>query len=501
MLTIREGANPNYLAKIVRLKGLRKHGNADRLQCVDIDFQTVITGLDAKEGAIYVYFPVESKINLEFLAHTNSFARYDLNKVYLDSGSLNQKFLDDTVNRSARTVGFFGEKGRVKAIRLRSEKSMGYIVPISVIKDYFGAFNEDDYINVEFDTINDILAVEKFEVVKRNSGMARQGKQPKVSRIIEGQVHLHKDTAKLEPNIWKISPHHTIAITNKTHGTSWWVSNVKVKKQLTWKQKLAKFFGAEVHDTEYDFVYGSRNVVKNKGFDDPKQQDHYYGYDLWEDIKDTVKEHIPKGFTLYGEALGFTKDGSAIQKGYDYGCEPKEMKLEIYRITQTNDDGFVTELSHGQITEFCLKTGLTQSGEFHYGKAYWILPDVDANDPEWHNKFIAKLRADYNEKDCGRCVNEVPEEGVVLRVDDLFEFVAFKLKSFRFLEWESSSLDKGEVADIEGREPKVILSKEWVGDEEPIEEIKRGEWVDSTEFSDYAAGIDPIDKNEEDGSK
>lgn len=477
MLTTRKEANPNYLAKVVRLKGVRKHENADRLQCVDIDFQTVVTGMDAKDGDIYVYFPVESKINSDFLSKTNSFRDYRLNSNYKDADKKRQDYLKLDENKKARTVGFFEENARVKAMKLRGEKSMGYIVPVRVVQDYFGDFDEGRFINVEFDTINDILAVEKYEVKKRTQGLVKQGKKPKISRIIDGQVHLHKDTEQLERNAWKISPFHNIAITYKTHGTSWWVSNVKVKKKLNWKQKIAKFFGVDVVDTEFDYVYGSRKVVKNADLGDPKAKDHFYGYDLWEDIKDQVKEHIPKGFTLYGEALGYTKNGTMIQKGFDYGCAPGEMKLEIYRITQTNDDGFVTELSHGQITEFCNKAGLIQSKEFHYGKAYWILPEVDANDPKWTEKFIAKLRADYNEKNCHMCVNEVPEEGIVLRVDDLFEFVAFKLKSFRFLEWESKSLDEGEVADIADREPEVV----W---ERPNEE----------DGSKYVMGCDPYEE-------
>ena len=72
-LKISEKANPNYLAKVVKLNNIRKHENADRLQCVAIDGNNVITGLDAKDGALYVYFPLESAINKEFLSWGNSF--------------------------------------------------------------------------------------------------------------------------------------------------------------------------------------------------------------------------------------------------------------------------------------------------------------------------------------------------------------------------------------------------------------------------------------------
>ena len=46
------------------------------------------------------------------------------------------------------------------------------------------------------------------------------------------------------------------------------------------------------------------------------------------------------------------------------------------------------------------------------------------------------------------CTNKVPEEGIVVRKESLFSCDAYKLKSFRFFEKESSDLDAG-VVDIE----------------------------------------------------
>jgi hypothetical protein len=410
---------------------VQKHTNADKLQTVNIDFQTVITGMDAKDGDVYVYFPVESSLNVDFLAQTNSFR-------------------DKTLNANPEEVGFFEPHGRVKALRLRGEKSMGYIVPASVVEEFTGFTGLIDYVGVEFDTIVGILLLKKYEVKPKAGANVKQGKAPKLSRLVEGQVHLHIDTENLRKNIHKINPEDEISITYKTHGTSWWTSHVVVKKFLSLKDKIAKWFGVNVVETEYDYVYGSRRVVKNSSVEDPKGQDHFYGYDLWEDIKNQVKDFIPKGFTLYGEALGFDKNGGAIQGGYDYGCTGNQMKLEVYRITQTNADGFVTELSYPQIEEFCKKTGvLVPSYKFYTGKAGDLYPDLDVIDKdEWRETFVKNLERDFNEKDCFMCVNKVPEEGIVLRKEDLFSCDSFKLKSFAFLEYETKELDKG-VIDLE----------------------------------------------------
>ena len=440
MLTTSKDANPNYLCKVFRIHELRKHSNADRLQMLEIDFNTVITGMDAKEGDIYVYFPVECKISKDFLSHTNSFRKAELNE-------------------DPEQKGFFEENCRVKAMKLRGEKSMGYIVPIETVNNWAYSQHVMDYaslVGTEFDTINGLKLVEKY-VIKTREPRNKQGKEPKVSRLIDGQIHLHVDTENLRRNAEKVKPQDWISITYKTHGTSWWVSNVMVQKKLNWFEKLLKRWGFNIVDTEYDLIYGSRRVVKNKSMEDPKQQDHFYGYDLWEDIKNEVGENLPKGYTLYGECLGFDKNGGAIQKGYDYGCTGNEHKLEVYRVTHTNPDGVVTELDYPQMVQFCNKLGLNTPFLYFWGKAGdWYAENKKERlgDPVWVDDrdfpevFVKALERTYNEKDCFMCVNKVPEEGIVVRKESLFDCESYKLKSFNFLEWESKELDKGE-SDIE----------------------------------------------------
>src|SRR6478736_1884005 len=108
--------NPNYLAKIVKLGSVQKHPNADKLQVAVIDGCSVITGLDAKEGDIYVFFPIECAINKDYLSYSNSFQDKELNK-------------DDK-------KGFFVKTGRVRAIKLRGMVSEGYIVPIMDFREW-----------------------------------------------------------------------------------------------------------------------------------------------------------------------------------------------------------------------------------------------------------------------------------------------------------------------------------------------------------------------------
>lgn len=437
MITISNEANKNYLAKIVELQNVKMHPDAHSLQTVDIDYQTVITGMNAKDGDIYVYFPIECTINKDFLAFTNSYR-------------------DASKNADPEKKGFFEDNGRVRAMRLRGEKSMGYIVPIADLEAFSGESGLVRFVGEEFDTIKNVKLLEKYVVKTKEPMAAKQGKKPNVSRLIDGQVHLHVDTENLRKNIHKIKPEDVISITYKTHGTSWWTGNLLVKKPLNWFEKLLQKLGVNVVDTEYDLVYGSRKVVKNKDLKDPKAKDHFYGYDLWEDIKNQVADSVPKNYTLYGEALGYTREGGFIQKDYDYGVPKGEMRIEVYRITVTNPDGLVTELSTSEIREFCEKRGLTPSHLFYQGRAedYFSPMEVEnkiegvSREEQWRTLFLNKLMEDFNEKNCFMCTNKVPEEGIVVRKENLFTYEAYKLKSFAFLQKESKDLDSGQ-SDME----------------------------------------------------
>lgn len=434
----------NYLCRVVELRNVRKHKNADRLQVVNIGMNSVITGMDAKDGDIYVFFPLESKINPTFLAATNSFR-------------------DSMANADTTKKGYFEDNCRVRATRLRGEKSMGYIVPARQVEQWSqmkGCI--EDYVGQEFDTVNGVLLVEKYQVkpnkVNKING---QPKQPNLTRLVDGQINLHGKTKNLRHYPEAIEPSDIVSITYKTHGTSWWIANVLTKPKLTWLERLAKRFGVRVRTEDYDVMYGSRNVVKNRFYDDPKQQDHFYGVNVWKEIKDQIGHLVPKGWTLYGEALGFTETGEYIQKGFDYGCDPKgengkpRMKLEVYRITVTNADGEVIDLTYPQIEEFCINAGINTPHLFFYGKAgewltrYMPIEEIASlNEENWSEKFVTELESVYNEKDCFMCNLSVPEEGIVIRKEKAFGFEGYKLKSFRFLEKETKNLDKGE-RDIE----------------------------------------------------
>lgn len=428
MYKLEKEQNKNYQAKLVKLPAPTKHPNADRLQIFVVDLNNIITTLDYKEGDEVVIFPVGCAVNKDLIRRINAFSNPELNE-------------------DKQSKGFFGDKARVRAINLRSVKSEGWALRFDELSKFAGGLTFKE--GIEFDTANGVSICNKFITKQRDSGAANRTKESvRMSRLVENQVRLHVDTENLRRNLDKLSPNDLISLHYKKHGTSWWVGNLLVKRKLTWKEKLAKLFGVRVQETEYDYVYGSRRVVKNEF--ETRDAGHFYSYDLWGDIKDQISQFIPKGFTLYGEAIGYTKTGEYIQKGFDYGCDllSTKMKIYVYRITFTNTDGQVYELEDNQIAEFCNKYGLRYNDTFLvYEKAGNIYPDIPV-DENWAVNFVKRLEEDYLEKDCYMCDNKVPAEGIVLRVNKLFSYTAYKLKSFRFLEWEDKEAEK-EIVNIE----------------------------------------------------
>jgi len=421
--------NPNYLAKFIKLPAPIPHGNADKLQKVIIDGSCVITGMDAKEGDLYIHFPLESALNKDYLSFTNSFQEKEKNK-------------------DVEVKGFFHKSGRVKAVKLRGVPSEGYIVPVSsVIKwlESTGAkvnFTED-LVGKEFDSFEEILICEKYVIpVKGNPSERKLNKKVRQeSKIVENQFRLSEDTENLKRNMFKINPEDYISLSYKIHGANMSMGKVLCKRPLNFIEKALKFLGVKINDTQYDLVFASRKLIKNAYAD--KKVGSFYDHDIWADIAEKYKNCLKDGITLYGEIINQAPTGAWIQKDYDYGLAEKTSDLLVYRITSTNASGDVIEFTTPQIQRYCELMGLKTVPIFYYGKARDWNPNIDTQN-HWHDNFLQALLEKYTEKNCYICKNKVPEEGIVLVKEAAF-FEAYKLKSFAFFERETKLLDNNET--------------------------------------------------------
>lgn len=429
----------NYYAQIVFLNEGKKHENASSLYIWNVNNYNVITDLSYTKGQTCVFFPVECQINPQILSYLNMYE-------------------DKTLNQNKEKKGYIHPKGRVRAVKLRGEVSDGLLIDFGVFVkalNFCGAnigmigigANEPP-----FDHYGDIWICKKYiPIIKeaRNSGTGAKVKGPKLHDfLVDGQFQFHGNTPKLQDNVHKIQPNDIIVLTAKIHGSSGVATNLLTKRKVSLLERLAKFFGIKVQEYEYSKMYSSRTVLKFiDGKYHTKDQD-YYNNDIWGTVYEDIKDKIEEGVSLYYEIFG-TVNQTQVQKGFDYSklCNGKTYGVHVYRITKTDHNGNVLEFSWNQVKEYCKKHGLDHVVELYYGKA------IDASDKLFdlsidyplQATLIERLSLIYLEKDCEYCTNKVPSEGICVR-KETGNIEWWKLKSRRFLEWETKQLDKEEVS-------------------------------------------------------
>lgn len=408
----------NYACTVVRLPPKQVVPGLDKLVKVTVFGNDVLTQKDSDESQLYLFFPAECCISKDYL-------------------SANDEYRNTELNNNKLKKGYFEDTGRVKSIKFKGIISTGYITPITTLDELDCVYSEGLKEGDEFTDINGVNICKKYKIIRQqglNGGKSKASKKlEKFDKLVPNQFRFHQDTSQLAKNLHLFNPTDIIVITAKWHGTSAIFSNVLIKKELTWKERLAKFFGVHVVETTYDHLYASRTVIKNQ-YINKDATPGYYNEDIWKTVQDEVKDKIEQGITLYGEIVGYLLSSKEIQKGYDYGCSPSQAdskrsydtiwssmsKLEkmqylkdnnlfcdddwrfvppvstlvshhncsltdfdklkekqapqhkfvVYRITYTKPDGNVIEFSWQQIKDYCKKYQLEHVKELYFGRMF-----------------------------------------------------------------------------------------------------------------------------------
>jgi hypothetical protein len=424
-----------YLRNISKIEGADKIVKA-WVTLNNIPITSVVVGVNTKENTPVIYF--DSNMAL------SDFTVSSIDKLSPDYGK--EGFL---------SVGNYLAKGnRVRCIKLKQTISNGLAIEVEKFYQFFKNEDEAKKILVEgfsFTEINGQEICHKWlpPVQRSSNGQGKQkGRKGKViSRVIPEQFHFHVDTAQLKYNVNKLDPEHIYSISRKIHGTSAICSNAQVKRKLTVIDKIAKFFGARIQETEHDYLYASRTVVKNDA-----TTTGYYSTDIWTDAgKKYFVGKLRPCETVYYEIVGYLPGSqSMIQKNYSYGCKEGEYKIAVYRITATAPDGSMLEYSWDQIRERCKELDVPMVEEYFYGKAKNKYPDLSLEN-HWKENFVEELRKEYLEKDCLDCEKKVPDEGIVIRDFTTMTIEVFKLKSEKFF-LNENKMKEEEVVDIEEQE-------------------------------------------------
>jgi hypothetical protein len=438
----------NYTCTVISLPAKQKVDGLDNLVRVEVFGNSCLIGKDRDPTDLYLFFPAESCLSETFL-HKNNLYR------------------ESQLNSNTEEKGFFEQSGRVKALKMRGIISSGFVIPASSLLDLF-AQGDAHYIYSQLkvgDEFNEIEGVEicrkyvsKSSVTPALPG-SRQAKQDRVNNklkdlIVPNQLRFHADTTHLAKNLQAFSKDNIIIISDKWHGSSCILAKVLINKKLNWFQKLLNKLGCNIQDKEFGYVYSSGKPKSNlpKGvlqLDEVQtfksNTGDFYTSNIWKKAFDDYKYALEDGISIYSELVGFTEGGSAIQKGYDYGCEPGQYKMVVYRITYTKPDGSVIEFSWQQIKDYCKKYELETVKEFYFGNLpNWGSSNMEID--ELMGYFLETLQTTYNmEKQDPYCTSKVPAEGLVVRIDGKSTYSAFKLKAKKFLAHETKDLDAGEV--------------------------------------------------------
>lgn len=430
-----------YVAYITRIKNLRKHPNADRLQLGECFGNTVCVSLDYTVEQLGIYFPTDGQLSEQYADANNLVRKKD------ENGNNIGGYMDP-------------DKRNVTSIKLRGEKSDGLFMPLESLT-FTGVDLATLTEGTTIDVVNGIEICKKY-IPRRNhrQGHVSEGNKTRKKKVDVAPLFAeHADTEQLAYNLAAFKEGDQIEITLKMHGTSQRTGYLPVYKgeKKTFWQKLFRKSGTPIYD--WGYVSGTRRTVLedfNGGF---------YGSNEFREQHSKVFEgKLWKGETVYYEVVGFTTTGQPImgdcankklndkafikQYGeittFSYGCSADDADLPqsdiyVYRMTMTNEDGEVVEYTPNFMRYRCEQMGVKCVQVFEH----FIIPSgVDAGG------FVKNIAEKYYDGPDPVGKTHV-REGVVCRIVNRPKFAAYKHKNFAFKCLEGIVKADAEAPDME----------------------------------------------------
>lgn len=431
-----------HVGYVVKISEVHPHSNADRLQIATIFGTSVIVGLDVNVGDIGVYFPTDIQLSKEYCENNNLVRKKD------ENGNNVGGYLDP-------------DKRNIRAMKLRGEKSDGLFMTLESLA-YTGVTKFE--VGEKIETLNGHEICCKY--IPRSNirvGRVSDGNRTRKHSVpIAPLFSEHVDTEQLAYNLGAFKPNDQIEITLKMHGTSQRTGYLPkfVGYKRTLLDKILRKQGAPVYD--WGYVTGTRRVVLND-FEDGG----YYGNNEFRAIHAKAFEgKLNKGETVYYEVVGFTTNGTPIMASvsnskisdkaftkqygdttvFSYGCSGNGSDMYVYRMTMTNEDGFVVEYSPDFMRYRCEQMGVkcVPMLEKMYIPSQDLLDSFNMTVGEW---ITEKAEEYYDGADpIGKTH---VREGVVVRIVNRPKFCAYKHKNFSFKVLEGLAKDIATEPDME----------------------------------------------------
>ena len=470
-----------YTAFITRIKNLRPHPNADRLQMGECFGNTVIVSLEYEDNQLGVYFPSDGQVSTAFAEANNLLRKKD------ENGNNIGGYMDP-------------DKRNITAIKLRGEKSDGLFLPLKSLEPFgdITTLREGDRI----DNFNGHEICCKYVPFKRErtaAGGAGKRIKRRAKRSIAPLFYEHMDTEQLAYNLAAFKPGDEIEITLKMHGTSQRTAHLPVftgYKRTIW-DKIFRRDGTPIYD--WGYVSGTRRTVLENF------EGGYYGSNEFREAHSKFFEgKLWKGEEVYYEVVGFTHIGAPIMASCDnkklndkefvkqygktttfsYGCAPDGLgevvdywdkektkpavyrkapmsDIYVYRMTMTNEDGDVVEYTPDFMRYRCEQMGVKTVPVMWKG----VIPNdyntepVFGEDGCWH---YAESAGEWI-KDVAEEFYDGPDpigkthvrEGVVVRILNRPKFCAYKHKNWSFKALEGIVKVEAEAPDMEEADGEV----------------------------------------------
>ena len=390
-----------YCSYITRLKNVRKHPNADRLQIGECFGNSVVVSLDYTENQLGVYFPSDGQLSIEFCVANDLLRRKDEN--------------------GNPAGGYMDERRRVTAIKLRGEKSDGLFLPLTALANFttISDLKEGDTITI----LNGVEICKKY-IPKRKEGSWHGGgsKGHKTKVNFAPTFAQHVDTEQLAYHLNDFHAGDVVELTLKLHGTSartGYLPIVREKKRSLWQKIMRK--PAHTY-TEYGYVTGTRRVVLDEKHDGGFYDDNQFRLEMAKKFEGKLH----KGETVYYEIVGFVNASTPFMASvknskikdkefskmygeetvFSYDCDPTggweernyddpdypeignamsideaktygviqapKCEVYVYRMTMSNDEGDVVEMSPSQMRLRCDQMGVKYVPVFEK----FMIPDM-----------------------------------------------------------------------------------------------------------------------------
>lgn len=454
-----------YRAYVTKVKNIRPAENADRLNLCEAFGNTVVVDKNVNENDLYIYFPCDGQLSLEFCLNNNLLRK-------LPDGTPSSGYMDP-------------DKRNVIAIKLRGNKSDGLVLPLNCVS-YTGVLLNELTEGLAFTTLNGHEICKKYIPARQNrqgnvseGNHVRKKKAPIAPLFIE-----HADTEQLAYNLNAFKPNDLIEITLKMHGTSQRTGYLPMFKgyKKTLLDRIMRRDGTPIY--EYGYVSGTRRTVLNDW------EGGFYGSNMFrKKHADFFEGKLHKGEEVYYEVVGFTDEGMPIMSSasnrklndkdflkkygetttFSYGCSctgyytygdgsydmlPKS-DFYVYRMTMTNEDGDVVEYTPDFMRYRCEQMGCKCVPVLWRG----FLDDTT----DWND---AGMTAGEQVKEIAERYYDGPDpigkthvrEGVVIRILNRPKFCAYKHKNFTFkcleglVKAEETAPDMEEAEEVQNDE-------------------------------------------------